>query len=143
MAYRYFDEAFPADIGFTAGGRSAEEMILSAGDATMNVMVADLDSIAGRVEKRFTIRASSLEMALFDLLGELIFYKDAEELLLRLVAVDIDDQQESTVVSAMARGEHINPMKHQLLVDVKAVTMHRFEVVHTPDGWQATVVLDV
>jgi SHS2 domain-containing protein len=47
------------------------------------------------------------------------------------------------VVDAIAVGEAIDPTRHQLAGDVKAVTMHRLRVVHTEDGWQATVVLDI
>jgi SHS2 domain-containing protein len=29
------------------------------------------------------------------------------------------------------------------VVDVKAVTLHRFRVEQTPSGWEATVILDI
>jgi SHS2 domain-containing protein len=44
---------------------------------------------------------------------------------------------------AEAYGESTDPAKHPLNVDVKAVTMHRFAIDQTPQGWQATVVLDI
>ncbi len=33
--------------------------------------------------------------------------------------------------------------KHDLIVDVKAVTLHRFEVKQTETGWKASIILDI
>jgi SHS2 domain-containing protein len=143
MKYEFIDDAFTADIGFKAGGDTAEEMITAAAEATMKVMVDNPDDIARVVTQQIRLEATSLEMALFDLLGELIFYKDAEELLLRLERVTLAGQGERVVLTAEARGEKIDRQKHRLIVDVKAVTLHRFKVEETPHGWTATVVLDI
>jgi SHS2 domain-containing protein len=143
MAFEFFEESFTADIGFTATGRTPEELMIAAAEATMQVMVEDLAGIAGRERKEIRIEAESLEMALFDLLQELIFFKDAEELLLRLTRVVIAGAGDRLVVTAEAWGEQIDRDRHQLQVDVKAVTLHRFKVEETPEGWTATVVLDI
>jgi SHS2 domain-containing protein len=143
MEYQFLDDAFTADIGFRATGDSAEDMIRAAAEATIKVMVDNVDAIAGVVTKRIELEAESLEMALFDLLGELIFYKDAEQLLLRVEQVTVTRQSQRIGLTAETRGEKINRQKHRLLVDVKAVTMHRFQIEETPHGWTATVVLDI
>ena len=143
MGHTFFEDEFTADIGFTAYGRTPEELMVAAADATMNVMVEDLSAIAGRERKDIRVKAASLDMALFDLLQELIYFKDADELLLRLSRVTITTEGGRTTVTAEAYGEEIDRVKHQLLVDVKAVTMHRFKVEETPEGWIATVVLDI
>jgi len=141
MAHTFFEDEFTADIGFTASGRTPEELLIAAADATMNVMVEDLTEIAGREKKDLRVEAASLDMALFDLLQEPVFYKDAEELLLRLAKVAIAEADDRIVVTAEAWGEQIDQERHQRLVDVKAVTLHRFKVEETPEGWSATVVL--
>ena len=46
-------------------------------------------------------------------------------------------------MTAEAYGEVIDRERHELLVDVKAVTMHHFKVEETAEGWTATVVLDI
>lgn len=143
MNYHFLDDAFTADIGFKATGDTAEDMITAAAEATMKVMVDNLDDIAQVVTKQITLEAVSLEMALFDLLGDLIFYKDAEELLLRVEQVAIARREGRILLTAEARGEKINRQKHRLNVDVKAVTLHCFKVEETPQGWIATVVLDI
>jgi SHS2 domain-containing protein len=118
-------------------------MLSSAADATLNVMVEDLNAIEPVDSRTFRLEAVSLEMLLFDLLQELIFYKDAEELLLRVPQIAISRQKDRFVLTAEACGETIDVDKHQLLVDVKAVTLHHFHVQQNQRGWTATVVLDI
>jgi SHS2 domain-containing protein len=40
-------------------------------------------------------------------------------------------------------GEGIEPSRHEQGVDVKAVTLHRFEVCKIPAGWRAFIVFDI
>jgi protein archease len=143
MPYEYEEDAFTADIGFKATGRTREELFSAAVDATLNVMVADVEALSGRVQKRIRLEAASIEMLLFDLLGEVIFHKDAERLLLRVHRIILSDVPEGMILEAELRGEPIDPGRHLLGVDVKAVTLHCFKVERTTEGWRASVVLDV
>lgn len=47
------------------------------------------------------------------------------------------------MLQASAWGEMLNPTRHRLEVAVKAVTLHRFQLEQTDQGWNALVVLDV
>ena len=82
-------------------------------------------------------------MLLFDLLQELIFYKDSEQLLLRVDEVRIETQPGEYRVTATGRGETLDPGRHEQRVDVKAVTLHQFSLEKTDDGWMAQVILDI
>jgi SHS2 domain-containing protein len=143
MPYRYLPEIAIADVAFEAWGETLEELLRAAADATMNVMVGDLATIAGRVSRSIRIADQDLEMLLFQLLQELIFYKDAERLLLRIHSLELGRTEAGYEVEAEARGEELDPARHDLVVDVKAVTLHRFRVERTGRGWQASVVLDI
>ena len=145
MPYRYIDDIATADAAFEARGSSVEELFISAADAVMNVMVENLDDIEKKERKSILCEAESREMLLFHLLDELVYYKDAEQLLLRISDVDIKKSKSGMLwrLTAQAYGEQINPDKHELNVDVKAVTFHRFALEQTGQGWKAVVVLDV
>ncbi len=143
MPYRYLEDIATADVAFEAWGDTLEEMFVAAADATMNVMVSDLESIA-RVEHRMLqATTEEIDMLLFELLQELIFYKDADRLLLRVPNVHIQAQSGQFALRAEAYGEEIDPEKHDLIVDIKAVTLHRFKVEQTSRGWEAIVILDI
>jgi len=143
MPYWYLDSLTTADIAFQASGKSIEELFLSSWDATLNVMVKDLNTIEKNTIKEITVKNSSIDLLLFDFLQELIFYKDAEQLFLRIDSLRIQKPDGQYQLSAEARGEPINQTRHELIVDVKAVTFHFFKVEQVHGEWQATVVLDV
>ena len=143
MPYRFLPDIATADVAFEAIGASVEEMFVAAADATMNVMVEDLSSIVPRERRAIDVSSDSLDMLLFEFLQELIFYKDAEQLLLRAPRIALESDEGTFRLSAEAEGETIDRGRHPFNVDVKAVTLHRFQVEETPDGWRATVILDI
>ena len=143
MAYRYLDDIATADVAFDAWGETMEELFVAAADATMNVMVEDLDTIADREHRHIDVEANAIDMLLFHLLQELIFYKDAQQLLLRVRTMKIYNGKDGYTLAADTYGEEINPDRHELLGDIKAVTLHRFRVEQTQQQWEATVILDI
>lgn len=143
MPYRYLEDLATADVAFEATGGSVEELFRSAAEAVTCAMVERLDAIEGKEEVCFTLAESDLEMLLFDFLQEFIYFKDARRLLLVVEALEIDLKSTPLTLSARTRGEKLDPERHPLLTDVKAVTMHRFRLEQTGGGWKATVVLDI
>ena len=143
MSYRFLEDVAIADVAFEARGRSREEMFVSAAEATMNVMVGDLDSIEGRTRRPIAIEAEALDLLLFNFLQEFIYYKDAERLLLRPEAVRIWEEGGAFQLSAELVGEELDAGRHELIADVKAVTLHRFQVVESEEGLCAFVILDI
>jgi len=143
MPYRYREDLATADVAFEAWGDSVEDLFAAAAEATMNVMVRELSTIARRVKKAIRVREEALDLLLFELLQELIFYKDAERLLLRVDGVRIEKSGNGFELSCEAVGEELDPARHDLIVDVKAVTLHKFKVEQTARGWEALVILDI
>ena len=143
MPYRYLENIAIADIAFEAWGETVEEMFIAASDAVINTMVADLCAIEARISRRFQVEEGSIEVLLFQMLQELIYYKDAEQLLLRARSVRITPRGDGWVALIETAGEPIAPERHELIVDVKAVTLYQFRVEHTAKGWRAAVVVDV
>ncbi|HYA42408.1 MAG TPA: archease [Syntrophobacteraceae bacterium] len=143
MPFEFLDEIATADVAFEAWGDTVEEMFISAAEATMNVMVADLEKIERSQKRQIQISSDALDMLLFNLLQEIIFFKDAEQLLLRIEKADIELKNGVYLVKATGWGEQIDPERHRLVVDVKAVTLHRFKVEQTPRGWETFIILDI
>ncbi len=143
MPYHYLEDVALADAAFEAWGETLEEMLVSAADATLNIMVANLDAVRPHVYRHFRAQEAQVDMLLFQLLQELIYYKDAERLLLRIKTLQIEESESGWTAFAEAAGERIDPERHDLIVDVKAVTFYRFKVERSHRGWNATVVVDV
>jgi len=87
--------------------------------------------------------ADAEDLLLVEFLQEVIYFKDAQRLLLRPEAVSVQRLGERVRVSARLTGEPLDPKKHEQQVDVKAVTYHRLEVKQTDRGWEAFVILDI
>ncbi len=143
MPYRYRDDIATADVAFEAWGGTREEMFAAAADATMNVMVGDLETITSQVKRILELEAEDIELLLFQFLQEFVYFKDAEQLLLRCAKIDITARGGKFYLRAEAVGETLDPGKHDLTVDVKAVTMHRFSVTESKEGWRTGVILDI
>jgi SHS2 domain-containing protein len=143
MPYEFVDELTLADIAFRAWGHDLEETFTAAADAVMNAMVEDLSAIQPRQTRTLSLAHEALDMLLFNFLQELIYYKDAEQLLLRVQHLRLADASQPYTLHASLVGEPIDPNRHRLRVDVKAVTLHRFSLTQTEHGCEATVILDI
>ena len=143
MPYHYLEEIGTADIAFEATGRDLPELFRDAADATMNVMIDNINAIQPAETRQIELSNDKLDMLLFDFLQELIFLKDAERLLLRMREVQIGQRDEDYFAKATAAGELLDAERHHQRADVKAVTLHDFSVEQTDDGWKARVLLDI
>jgi SHS2 domain-containing protein len=143
MPYHYLEEIGTADIAFEATGRDLRELFMAAADATMNVMIDNLDAIEPRETRHIELSNDKLDMLLFDFLQELIYFKDAERLLLRVRDVRIEERDGKHFLKAEAAGEPLDAARHHQRADVKAVTLHDFSVEKQDDGWKARVLLDI
>ena len=143
MPYEYLEDIATADIAFRAWDRTLEKTFVAAGEATLNVMVENPEAIRPRHKRQIRLENDALDMLLFDFLQEFIYYKDAEYLLLRAPAVCIKQNEGRYILSAEAEGEALDSERHEMRVDVKAVTLHRFSLQKTGQGWEATVILDI
>src|SRR5262245_43719152 len=143
MPYEYLEDIGTADIAFEATGRDLPELFRDAADATMNVMIDNIDAIQPVETRQIELSNDKLDMLLFDFLQELIFLKDAERLLLRVREVEIAERDENYFVKATAEGETLDAERHLQRADVKAVTLHDFSVEQVNRGWTARVLLDI
>ncbi len=143
MPYKFLEDVATADIAFEATGRDLEELFQAAAQATTNVMIRDLKQISLKEQREITADAEEIDLLLFSFLQEIIYYKDAELLLFSQYDVTIEKEKEHYRLKALASGEQLDAERHELVVDVKAVTLHQFEVRKTEADWLARVILDI
>ena len=143
MPYHYLEDVGTADIAFEATGRDLSELFTVAADAMTNVMIENLDAIQPRETRQFKLNNEKIDMLLFDFLQELIYLKDADRLLLRVRQAQIHTKDGHYYLEATVAGEPLDAARHHQRADVKAVTLHQFQVAETDGGWKATVILDI
>lgn len=143
MSFRLIENIATADIAFKIWSPTIEGLFVDAADAMMSVMIRDLESIKDNFQFTFKQYDSSIETLLFNLLQELIFIKDSRRILCRLKDISLKQSGELTFLSSTLYGEHIDITRHELLVDVKAVTYHKFFVKNENDEWESQIILDI
>lgn len=144
MTYNFLEDVATADIAFEAEGETLEELFIAAALATTNVMIRDLQQIALKEKREIRVEAEEMDLLLFNFLQEIIFYKDAEQLLFSNYDVKINEKDTALRLIAEVYGERLDMEKHDLVVDVKAVTLHQFELKKMEEGgWKAKVILDI
>ena len=203
-SFNYLDDIVIADMAFEAFGDTPKELFEAAAQALFRGM-ADIGRVQPKIRREIHLRNAEIDQLLFDWLSELIYLKDAKQLLFSEFTVALhnpaeapsrskteslpqpkgESGEEKQVVlelpertekqkdesdksndqkagsdgnnsnsrapaapvwslSGVVRGESINPRRHHLRSDVKAVTYHQFEVGRLESGgWKARVVLDI
>jgi SHS2 domain-containing protein len=143
MPYHYLEDVGTADIAFEATGRDLPELFAAAADATINVMIDNIDAIEPRETRQIELSSDKIDMLLFDFLQEFIYFKDARRLLLRPRKTQIDHKDEEYFLKATVAGEQLDATCHHQRADVKAVTLHGFSVKEHGGSWKARVLLDI
>jgi len=92
----------------------------------------------------FELTTGKLDRLLHDFLQELIFYKDADQLIFREYELHITKIRDGFKLTCKAKGEVIDPRRHNMLVDVKAVSWHKFKLEQImEEEWKAVAIIDV
>lgn len=141
--FRFLEKAVTADVAFEAFGKSLNEVFANSALATMETMV-DTDTVCQRMQKAIKLQNKEIGSLLVDFLNELVYYKDAEQIIISKFEVDIKKKDDGVyVLTAKIAGEPIDYKRHQLRADVKAATHHMLELKQHGKQWTARVVLDI
>lgn len=128
-----------ADLGLRIQAESLNSLFAEAGRALSSVIVENPKEIRAAEEMPFTVKGNDPEDLLHDWLTELLFTFHVYRRLLAKFDVKID----STGLTAVAYGEKIDPKRHEINLEIKAITWHGLKVVQSPDGWLAEVIVDI
>jgi SHS2 domain-containing protein len=128
-----------ADVGLRARAADVNTLFAEAARAMFSVMAGNLDAVRPLEEVEITLGPDDLDALLRAWLGELLYVFHVRKLLLVDFSVAVSDEG----LRGTARGEPIDPVRHALDVEVKAVTWHGLKVEQTQDGWLAEVIVDI
>ena len=141
MTYKYHEDISLADIAFSAEAPTLEQLLVEGAKATFETMV-NLEEVKTIKKRIIKLEADTPEKLFFDWIEELIYLKDADYMVFSKFEVRIKKGGKYFLEGA-AWGEGIDPEKHTLKVDVKAITYHHFKVEETKGKWRAFVILDI
>jgi SHS2 domain-containing protein len=130
-----------ADLGLRIRASSLDDLFQTAAEGLFDVIVANRDQVASRVREVLSLEADSTELLLIAWLNELIFRSETEHRFYGHFRVRLSPDARS--LTAEIQGEAIDPDRHLLDHEVKAVTHHGTRLVRRADGWLAEVILDI
>lgn len=143
-SFRFLEDVALADTAFEATGDSPSELFQAAAQAVIETMI-NPSTVTPKWHKAIERQAPDLPTLLFDWLSDIVYLKDAEGVLFQAAtaAVSQDPTSGNWTLHGFLNGEPIDPTRHEMRADVKAVTKHLYEVRQDGSRWIARVVLDV
>lgn len=144
MAYQYrvLEDVALADTAFEATGDSPSELFLAAGQAIIETL-ADPHRVRPVCTRSFEHRDRDLAALLFTWLSDIVYLKDSEGLVFREAGAVVSKEHDDWLLRGTLSGEPIDPTRHELRADIKAVTKHLYEVREETGKWIARVVVDI
>lgn len=128
-----------ADVGVAIQGTSLREVFEKAAYALFDLQVG-LEGVQAIESRTIQVEATDLEDALVRWLQRLLVLMDIENMVFCQFHVT---QVHPTGVCATAWGEKLDPTRHELKGQIKAVTYHELEIKETTEGWRAQIIFDV
>jgi tRNA nucleotidyltransferase (CCA-adding enzyme) len=131
--------AHDADLGVRGHGRTLAEAFEQAALA-LAAAVVDPRAVAATASIDIACEAPNEELLLVDWLNAVIYEMTTRNLCFASFSVETD----GTRLRAQARGEPLDPAKHELGVEAKGATYTALRVAREADGmWLAQCIVDV
>ena len=138
MKFKYLADVAIADIAFEAYGKTLNEVFENSAYAFFD-MTCNPKTIKSKIKKVINVKAENEKDLLYNFLSELIFLKDAKQLIFNKVKVIIKKNK----LKATLFGDKIDYEKQELRNDIKAITFHQFNLEKTKNGYKSRVVVDI
>ena len=128
-----------ADLGLRIRADDLRGLFEEAARGLFSAIVTNFDDVRPVDEVTFEVKGIEREELLRDWLAELLYAFHGRHLLLAQFDVRLDQAG----LTATARGEPMDPDRHQIDAELKAVTYHGLKVEQDADGWLAEVIVDI
>jgi SHS2 domain-containing protein len=136
-------EAFDhtADVGLRIQGASLDDLFATAAGGLFDYIVVNRGDVRPAAREPVDLTADDPAELLVLWLNELIFSAETRHRLYSVFEIHVSGDGKS--LTGQIAGEPIDPIRHQLDHEVKAVTRHGLSLEPTDTGWLAEVILDI
>jgi SHS2 domain-containing protein len=133
-----------ADVQVRSWGASLEEAFAQTAYSLITTITPDLEKIAPKVERAMTIEAEDKEALLFDFLSEFLYIFDVDELVFSQIFVNKIEKINNTYrLEATLKGEKFDSIKHEIGIEVKAITYSFLSIEEKLDNIVIDIVFDI
>jgi SHS2 domain-containing protein len=135
--YETFDHT--ADLGLRIRAGDLNTLFAEAALALTSLFVEDSGAIRPARRLEVALPADAVEYLLFDWLRGILYHFEVDGMLVARCDARID----ADGLHAVLEGEPLDPSRHELAHEVKAITYHDLRVEQTEAGWLAEVIVDI
>jgi SHS2 domain-containing protein len=135
--YELFEHT--ADLGLRATAPDLDALFAEMAACLFTAILEDPTSVRPTTAVAVEIAGTDREFLLFDWLKELLYRFDAEHQVFARFEVRVRPDG----LSGTAWGEPLDPERHLLNHEVKAITYHELAVEPVEGGWRAEVIVDI
>ena len=128
-----------ADLGLRIRAADLDTLFAEAARCLFSTVVEDLATVRPLQKIDIKLDGDEIDYLLFDWLRELLYHFDAEHLLFGKFEVQVTDGG----LTASAWGEPLDPTRHNLEHEVKAITYHGLRVEKVGAEWEAELIVDI
>ena len=128
-----------ADFGIRVQSPDLPTLFAEAAEAMFSTLVADLKTARPVEEISFPIEGKQEDELLHDWLNELLFTFSARHMVFSQFKVVFEEKG----LIGKAWGEKIDKTRHEIEMEIKAITWHGLKVEKTPEGYLAEVIVDI
>jgi SHS2 domain-containing protein len=133
-----------ADVQVRSWGSSLEEAFSQTAYSLMATITPDLKKITTKVERKITIKAEDKEALLFDFLSEFLYIFDVDELVFNQIYVSkIEKSNDNYMLQATLKGEKFDLDKHEIGIEVKAITYSFLNIEEKHESTIIDIVFDI
>ncbi|MBN2580555.1 MAG: archease [Pirellulales bacterium] len=128
-----------ADFGLRIRAPDLCTLFAEAAEALFSAFVANRGGISPVESVTVSLPTADPEELLHDWLSELLFLFSTR----RIVFCQFEVRFTDAGLEGIARGEKIDRKRHEIELEVKAITWHGLKIEKTPEGYLAEVIVDI
>jgi SHS2 domain-containing protein len=155
----------PADVGLAARADTLAELYEALAEGLAD-LICPRATVRPATSRAIEVRAEDAESLAVDFLAAVLSAIQEDRFLVAAVSAEVvppegtrappapdspsapaaagaPEQPAAVEVRAVLRGETYDPARHELRIEVKAVTYHQLEVARREGAWHGRVVLDL
>ncbi len=142
MPVKFLDDEAIADIAFIIDSDTLEGIFIEACTVLFKLQT-DIELLDANLVFPISLNASSYERLLYNVLAEILYYKDAELFFPKSMDIKLFEEDGKFVAKGNFHGTEFNDELHTRGNDIKAITMHDFYLKQIDNAWQAYILIDI
>jgi len=128
-----------ADVGLAAHADSLGELLELLAGATCD-LVCPRSNVAVEAERSFSVEAPDVEALTVDFLEAVLDVLQTQRF--AVASINVTSAGETSAAAELL-GTELDPRRHEILTEIKAVTYHELAVARAGEEWTGRVILDL